>query len=59
MTVTEILYSIGEFLAMGVDKVKDINYPKKTLYPSNLEIVMKDGRKFGVFITELKKDETK
>ena len=55
MTATEILQSIGEFLMMDINKVKDIKYPKGELNPASLEIIMKNGKKFGVYITELKK----
>ena len=56
MTVSELLHLIGELIIVDINKVNDVNYPKNEPYPSRLEIVMKSGKRFGVFVTELKKE---
>ena len=55
MTATKMLQSIGEFIVMDINEVKEITYPKGELNPNNMEITMKNGKKFGIYITELKK----
>lgn len=56
MTATEILHLIGEFLLIDIDEIEDIDYPKNQPFPQRLGIVMKNGRIFGLYIAELRKE---
>ena len=55
MTVSEILYLIGEFISMEIYEARNVEYPEGKLYPSKMVINMVNGKKFGLYIEELKK----
>ncbi|MEG1805187.1 MAG: hypothetical protein RR327_02220 [Clostridia bacterium] len=48
------IYLIGEAIAMEIESVSDITYPKGEENPTQLLIELKDGKKFKLTLNEEK-----
>ena len=55
MTVTELLYYISELIVLD-KKIKNVKYPNDANEPQSMIINLKNGKKYGLYINELKQE---
>jgi|GEM_PF-3419804 Eukaryotic translation initiation factor 4G1. len=48
-----LIYSVGEAIALDVDDVTEITYPKGLANPDSLYIRTKDGKKYEIDLKEV------